>query len=785
MIFRKTLLANAWAKVCVLLFVISALSLFVYLIVNRLSISPTPVYITSWEVRGPFKNEVDERSDRSQKLFYHHSELSPLDFNLATASSAKDSEPGSVFTASSSIISSFTGEAYLSCGGDDAITVWVNGQKVVDRQGPGKFYSQQYCVRIRVRRGKNAISVRVRSIHEASQRIRLSVGSDWSKCVTNFLDDSGMLAEHDIVPLGGGLSYSWPVPPADSMLRIRLLQSGTAIEAAGDGRIGPELKEGPFKISVTIDSKTFTQNCYYGDAIQAARRIASGAPPDANDGHQPELSAPLRRLRVLLEPQNVAMLDPDWCAKLIFTINEYARLQKDDHVHRENDVGLHIHGFRSEVDGNVQYYRIFMPSAAARAGESIPIAVVVPTPTSAKRPFLESVFMARHIEAERWAARAERYGIAILWMGYRAIDPYGNEPEFKHLDEVLNDACLRYPVDRRRVALLGTCRAGMTATMIAIRYPLRFSGIALVDPILRRETVNQDDDRFGSFPLYRDWVRANEPLTHLSGIVGTPVYVVHDGAEEGHGSLEEAYELKSAAQHANVSIELQVVEPSVLHLNAWDHALRWCSRQQRASAADVEKPSWPLASGPLCRALSEPFVLVRPSLSKDDKEEALLRSIEQRFQSTWQASTFGVPEMIWDYEVTEQVINSRNLVLIGNERTNIVWSSRKAEINAKLAANLRSSSADVSLSDSAGALVGVIKDTKHKRRIILIGGQNLDVAAAIDVDFSIHGWFDVSIWKRGTDGVVWPIFVQAQCDNNADAHAGSEIRPAKDVHIAK
>ena len=205
---------------------------------------------------------------------------------------------------------------------------------------------------------------------------------------------------------------------------------------------------------------------------------------------QPDIEGQLRRGEWLFARQNYNADNKDWQECVVYTLSTLASLINESGDSRQNiskgKPGLHIRGFQSRIDNSKQYYRLFIPATYDPA-RGVPLLLVMPTFFAAKeKPFIESVYMASHLEAVQLDNFAEKHGFAVLWPGYKNV-PDGWTCESTHVGEVIDTVENDYHIDKSRISIYAACGAGYFAGRLVATYPNRFAAVVYDKAIFERE----------------------------------------------------------------------------------------------------------------------------------------------------------------------------------------------------------------------------------------------------------------------------------------------------------
>jgi len=661
------------------------------------------------------------------------------------------------FLAKATIISFLPTTAYLCFGGDDLLRVWLKDRLVYSAQEPQKYYGMQHGIQIHLDAGNNDLYVESTSVSEGSQRFRAMAGLDAIQVTNTFLDEAGPLVS-PVVVASQKIALPCLFAEIGAKVTVSKQASGRAIEGTLTGRQWIPKKpiiDGVYRVSVQVGKQSYAASIYIGDAISKALLLMDIL-RQSGQTVSPDAQALERRFEVLLNPENRLPNDYEWQSKIVWTIGEAERIANSDNVAREEEInplsGIHLNGFVSGIDGQYLFYRISLPEGPPPAS-GYPVAVLIPTNTNANRAFIDSVYIARQIEAERWNALANKYKTAILWMGYR-VQPYGNENEFTYFDEVLGNVSRRYSIDRSKIAIMGTCRAGMTVLMFAERWPSRFSALGVIDPIIDRSANRSGSyGQFVQFKAYNDWLAARDPILNIDKIAKNRLFIVHDSTEFGHGTLSEAQNLFFKTSGIGAQVELKQIESSVLHLGAWDYIIRNLSGSSRPESND--NPSLPIISpdGVLSGAINRPFVMVSPSILAP-YEKGPAKALVDHCCQLWANANHTACRLITDTEVTVEIERNYNLLIIGNSKTNLIW--KKYERNSRI--KVRGAAVFVDgrqrLLDNPCGITAVQPNPLFPNRsIVFIGGFDIPIVSIGNFDWDVDGWFDYAIWTKQGEGV--------------------------------
>ena len=640
---------------------------------------------------------------------------------------------------------------------DTGAAVWVNNKPVYLQKVRRPVEAYDDTCEIDLKKGINICLIKV-----------WSGGGDWG--LTCHIEPSVHSAIHKLFRLQDTeeayiLRRNFYRPGDTLIAGLRGIPQGTALKAefinqqgekvsecsckqGEELKIPPELSEGLCKFVLCADDLRVFEWLFIGDCERFFERLVSRAKLlHENPQYGPTIQSLVERCAIQLRPIN-RPLQPShvWDRRMLYTLRELdntitAAERNDDYGKQP---GLHIRGFISSIDGLLETYRIYIPSVANRA-EPVPVAFMLPTTTSAKRPFIESVFMAAHNEAERLGALAERYHLAIVWVGYRNT-PQALPSESVHLNEVMHDVSSIVNVDDRRLYLFGACSTGAFATLAAERAPVRFAGIGLLDPMFAIAPPAEFDDGFAGRPEYVRYLRSRQPLFLMTKINLPPYYIINDGSEPGHGDISVSRAFAEAASSIGQQVFVKLQPRTISqHLGAWESILSKLSAtslpDRTSTLQEISQPGDALSA-----ALSQKFLLVRGSIGSTE-ELICGNKIADAFQDAWKSTYFGRCKERLDVEVTENDKREFNLVLIGNPRSNDVWANLAERLPIKTEDQTVIIGTDRIDGDRLSIQAVCRSPCNPERRVVLIGAPVLQGTIFPNAMCAVQGWYSVGVWE--------------------------------------
>jgi predicted esterase len=318
---------------------------------------------------------------------------------------------------------------------------------------------------------------------------------------------------------------------------------------------------------VTGEACDYSQWLLLGDpATELARlRQATGVQRDhPSDDAKLDREALVFRFKHLYRQDHYQPGDDEWQQKIVFTLCEYAaELQRRtmSGVLRGRP-GTHIRGFRSQIDGQVQYYVVHIPKQLAAPHAGFPVVVLVPYETRPRRPFLESVHIAKIGYAESLARLGRQYGFVVVQVGGRNITD-GNPIAEADIREALADLSHDIAIDPRRIYLLGASRGATNALLLAERHPGKFAAVAAVTPLtnlgLHRNVIEDTDSNSLSGSAGDTWLQSNSPVNLVGSLTHTPVYIMA-GEDDQDVKLDEIREFVDRCHAFGVYPKVDVVK---------------------------------------------------------------------------------------------------------------------------------------------------------------------------------------------------------------------------------
>jgi pimeloyl-ACP methyl ester carboxylesterase len=654
--------------------------------------------------------------------------------------------------------------AYLLLGSADGVRLWLNGERVYENSTRRGVSTYDDAVKLSLRAGANTLLVKVcrwRIPWGLTARLEISAISAAETALSRQGMLQSLLLKSAMIQPGGTLEIYPRGVPMDAPLEWTIYRSEDIVDRLSGPsnlhRWSPRipLESGLYKIACSINDQRFTETFCVGDPQKIGADLFERARYLQRDRRK-EIAIDAMRMRydILFDPKNKMFKSEGeryaWERKVLWIFDELASLTGNKRFPAAS--GLHLRAFRSNIDGAVQHYRIFIPELRDKHKSSIPMVVLLPTAISANRAFIESAFMASHSEAERMAAIAQRYGVGLVWSGYRNR-PDGSPCEMAHLDEVLRDVEMDYPLDETRITLLGTCSGGAMATSIASNWPERFAGVALLNPMfsLNKYLSEQTAASFSSFASFRKWMQSGDSVAVFMSEKPCPIYIIHDGAEPGHGDLTESVKFWEKGMQLGCPVLFErKIQTLAQHFGAWEDLVRWLSAQKRSNPSSRPGTLFERTQqrdNRVAEAFEHPFVVVQGTLGSPSTCVAIEKMVKD-FSTSWRTTHYGECRIVYDWEFKASNYENHNLVLVGSEESNTVWRSFLPAID------LRIGDSSVKLGNRSwqGRALSFISSVRRpdapNRKLVLIGSQKPENAKFGTLRLSTEGWFSYAIWDN-------------------------------------
>ncbi|WP_068768586.1 hypothetical protein OH491_24630 [Termitidicoccus mucosus] len=693
-----------------------------------------------------------------------------VDINYAYGRGESRLKKGEMAYVVFNIVSEKETTAWMLVDSNGPSQVLLNGAPIFHaKKGEVRIFMCSDAIKIPLRKGSNLVLAKVvrnGAPWVFSAHITSSAENATETAIARQAPHEKFLLEKNIhLSAGNGILLA-PKGAPSSVDISGIVESAGGIKAGviegrrvrwNDGSVA----DGLYSVVLDMDGKRYYERFLVGDPIKAAtealKRIKSLDLPDGQKAHFEILSRRLyslgreyitwaKKIETMPNaPEENRSWERGFLQALWETEEAMSKFQKGEEPFA-HATGLHWRGFTSAIDGSLQAYRIFVPSSYGDQGQGrLPLCAILPTLTSISRSFLDSKPSHDHDLASRLAALAEKHQIILLWPGYHN-QPAGMPMESAHLGEVLDAVGNDYQFDGDRICLLGMCSAAAFAFDADTDWPGRFAGIALLNPVFRiNKTMSEEvDGHFKPRKEYKEWKKIHSVSSYLES-KNTPVFMINDGGEAGHGQLEESLRFMSNAARVFAPVKLEIrPRTQFKQIGSWDELIQWASLQKaKASATRHER----VRKDSIQDALTEKFTIIMGTAGSE-RENKANAEIAARLQKTWRELHYSECGIARDADMAApESLRDQNIVLIGGPESNAVW-------------KLLSSRMDVQLSEDGIAFDGkhwegnnlsiqavVRNPLNNERRIVLMGGPHLASDSFGTFALSKDGWFKYAIWK--------------------------------------
>jgi len=657
-------------------------------------------------------------------------------------------------------------EAWLLLGSDAPVAVWLNGEQFYENRAKRPLSLYDDAVPLKLCRGDNLLLVKA-----VSQRWHSTVTArlepDRDSAVRTALSLNTKFFQQSLVAPGQPLElYSRGLPEMAQLEGVIERYDGTPVREAAIGPRCPMstegLAEGLYRFARHSDeawTKPFFYVGTYAGLYESMREWVKAVGACADDRTRINLAAYLRRLEVLRDAICAVGDAAGHPESLIYDADHQAvyaagaleevvgNLARGEEPFR-NRAGLHLRGFRSKIDDQPMYYRVFVSSRyRVDLPKGAPLFILPPPPFEERRPFLESVFMADQRGAEEWARVAEDLGVILLWPGYR-VSPYGNPIDFAHYEEVLAAVRADYRIDPAQIYLERFCGSALFSAMEMRRHPRRYAALAMVNPVLHRLKGRLDERaEFRAFEDYRAWLRETDPLVHCESLLGMSIQIFHDGVDPAHGPLADSVELVATLRALGGEAELIRQRPvpwAIRERWIWGQ-LAWASAWRRTDVSD--EPSATVGAEPLSvsAVLSERFIVVRGTGGMEEERSAASRWCEA-FCAAWKCTVFTDCRVVDDVVLTDEERRTSNLVLIGSPASNCVWRRLESALPLKLTREEIEILEKTYKGPSLGVQAAFPNPEVPERKLLLIGSAAPEAGFGT-MELALDGWFSYAVWE--------------------------------------
>jgi hypothetical protein len=693
-----------------------------------------------------------------------------VDINYAYGRSESRHKGGELAYVIFNIISEQESSAWMLVDSNGPSHVFLNGIPIFHaKKGDGRIFICNDAIKIPLQKGGNLVLAKV--IRNGTPwifnaRITLSAEEAMKIAIAQQASHEKFLLERNIHLSARDDIFLAPEGAPASVDIIGVVETMAGIKA---GRVENRKVcwntgagvNGLYNVILDMNGEKYCERLLVGDPIKAAtetlKRIKSLNPPD---GQKPHFEVLSRRLYSLGREHMIWMKKsgtmPDapeenkyWEREFLQALWEaekaVSKSQKGEdpfaHV-----AGMHWRGFTSAIDGSLQAYRVFVPSSYGNQGQgNLPLGVILPTLTSTSIAFLDSKPSHDHDLADRLAALAEKRQIMLLWSGYHN-QPGGIPMERAHLGEVLDAVGNDYQFARDRICLLGMCSAAAFAFDTDTDWPGRFAGIAILDPVFMiNKTMSEEaEGHFKSRKEYKEWKKIRGVSSYLAS-KNTPVLILNDGGEFGHGELDESLRFMSNAVKVSAPVKLEIrPRTQFKQIGGWDELLQWASMQKAGPFATRRER---VRMDSIQDALTEKFTIVMGTAGSEH-ENKTNAEIAERLRRTWRRLHYSECRIARDADMgAPESFRDQNIVLIGSPESNMTWKMLSSRMDIQLSEDRIAFDGKQWEGDNLSIQAVVQNPLNNERRIVLMGGSRLTPDSFGTLALSKDGWFKYAIWK--------------------------------------
>ncbi len=638
---------------------------------------------------------------------------------------------------------------YISTGSDDNLVLWLNGKKIFeysDDAGRG-IHLFDDCNKLDLHSGENIVLCQIKN-RGGGWAFSARLDNDLRAVVKDCLHREKRFLKSAIVSDISDVTCHIRGGPADYVPALELTDVTQSPAGPSPSAVGTEnwvgKAKGLFVASLVHDGERFSETLIVGDPADVATAVA-GVRSSERTSVQLYKEAHQCRLDVLLREENRRRGDTNWERKVVQAMVAMRDASAFD-AYPENfrpPRNIHFNGFVSKIDGSTQYYRLAVPSSDH---DSRALIIILPVVFEVSRPFIESSQVSDHIWAEQLAEAANRRGAALLWSGYR-VKPMGHPIDFAHFEEVLDAVRREYDFDPSRVSLLGVCSSGVTACMSAVRWPRRFAAIGLTNPFMTWFGYGREYLGLLSNSDFRRYVSAQNPMHQLPlSKTPTPMWIVQTRDDPQHGPRSQSDKFVELALSGRYPVRYDV-EIDAYHEPidiVWrDRLIPWLAAQRRLDFdAGIDGSTQKFSS--LSSVVAEPFVVVVGTAgSAEDKKHMM--ALAESFQAAWRRENFVNCRITTDVALSKIDEEHTNLILLGNERLNLVW---RRNVSAR---PIALTSESIKINDRVWVgrnlwLLARISSYESSKKVILIGSSEI-CEPFPDLSITSTGWFEFGIWN--------------------------------------
>ncbi|NLT50754.1 MAG: hypothetical protein GXX85_07570 [Ignavibacteria bacterium] len=432
-------------------------------------------------------------------------------------------------------------DVLFDMGSDDGMKVWLNNQLILNKAIFGWIRDYKYMVVGHLKKGRNLFYVKVyNSVLDWGLYVNIYSLTAAKKILKT--NNSLSLLDNLLYNIGDTLSINTSLFTHFDKNAVLTINDYKGEEIFNKRIHGEDISlidlsqypKGAYQLKVNATGTNYKQNFYYGNDIDSLYPgFLKRSEKIYDEKARINLEALLTRYKHLIDSENKKLQDQIWQRKIIFVIKELEdvlyKLENNEESFK-NTLGKHLRGFRSTIDNQNQYYKLYIPDNYRNGKNPLPVVVFVPFRTDPTRAFLKSFHVANmNVEDEQIKA-AEKYGYILLWINARGY-VFGNPIEQADFFEVLDEVKKDYNIDENKIYLTGTCSGGLSSLTFGMRYPSKFAAIGVFSPITIQSGVAQSflDVKYDSEVF---WLAQNSPSFFTGNYSNLPIYILHGHKNE-------------------------------------------------------------------------------------------------------------------------------------------------------------------------------------------------------------------------------------------------------------
>lgn len=639
-------------------------------------------------------------------------------------------------------------DVIISVGIDDNFNAWLN-QKLVFATANNVGHlirKHHYLIGGHLKKGNNFLLFKIGNFH-----------SGWGVIASILPHSMGLklaaengvnpILKNSVVPSGHQLMLRGDLLPLTSTVHVKITDARHSIVKTRDMRLAydtnwkiNDLPENRlYYCEVSTNGRSIIEPFYYGDPEIGANLLSEELKriPRKEESTSLDLLAMLARLRhvILPESQTAPWWDQKVAAQFAEGESNLADLTSSERKFLSAP-GMHLRGYRSTVDGQVQNYSIYVPEMALKSGRPIPLVIAPPYEFPLNVPFIETGQVAFFNENERFKLMSDEFGFAVLQVWGRGQDHGGTAIWRADVFDSINAVQKDYPIDVNRIYLTGSSEAGRQALLLAERYPNQFAAVAVVGPQmgLRRPSSIMD------LRSPNIWDQYSSPVSQLGNLVNIPILIIHE-IDDNTIPVKSSESLVREAKAVGVNASISIINGGghSFHQAPADltrSIFQFFSGKQRSPSHAVAVGNKTIQrfgqnKGPIEDAFGGPILLVEGTQG-GPKDSSIVKRVADEFRNNWRETYFVDCPWKIDSDINDLDIQNRNLIVVGDKDTNSILK----RMPGRLPINASLHGVSVEGKDISGDHLGYIfispNPLNPKKYLVVIG---------------MNRWEDVKGWK--------------------------------------